>query len=191
MHVFDRFFFDPALGNGTNGSGYTVNRWLGDLNTRYGGIDKALLWPTYTNLVRLSCGYTVTGEQVLGSSSSHWVNQRMLTHSASEIRVFWDFRRLIEGLPTSFRGKGVPPRPRGVVLKVFFICVTCAAMTGVPITCRFVVCDPGDRRPQPVRFDAEPARWRGWPPSSSGPATCRRRPRDVGLCGLSVRPPSF
>jgi len=68
MHVFDRFFFDPALGNGTNGSGYTVNRWLGDLNTRYGGIDKALLWPTYTNLVRLSCGYTVTGEQVLGSS---------------------------------------------------------------------------------------------------------------------------
>ena len=50
MHVFDRFFFDPALGNGTNGSGYTVDRWLGDLNTRYGGIDKALLWPTYTNL---------------------------------------------------------------------------------------------------------------------------------------------
>ena len=50
MHVFDRYFFDPGLGNGTNGSGYTVARWLGDLNQRYGGIDKALLWPTYTNL---------------------------------------------------------------------------------------------------------------------------------------------
>eukprot|EP01047_Picozoa_sp_COSAG01_P008195 COSAG01_NODE_319_length_18909_cov_32.636151_19_plen_93_part_00 len=47
MHVFDRFFYNPALGNGTNGQGYTVNRWLADLNTRYGGIDKALLWPTY------------------------------------------------------------------------------------------------------------------------------------------------
>ena len=45
MHVYDRLFFDPALGNGTNGAGYTVDRWLADLNTRYGGIDKALLWP--------------------------------------------------------------------------------------------------------------------------------------------------
>ena len=37
-------------GNGTGGAGYTVDRWLGDLNRRYGGIDAALLWPTYTNL---------------------------------------------------------------------------------------------------------------------------------------------
>ena len=50
MHPFDRMFFDPALGNGTNGSGYTVDRWLADLNARFGGIDKALLWPTYTNI---------------------------------------------------------------------------------------------------------------------------------------------
>ena len=46
----DRFFFDPALGNGTGGAGYTVDKWLADLNTRYGGIDKALIWPTYTNI---------------------------------------------------------------------------------------------------------------------------------------------
>ena len=50
MHPYDRMFFDPALGNGTNGSVYTVDRWLADLNVRFGGIDKALLWPTYTNL---------------------------------------------------------------------------------------------------------------------------------------------
>ena len=50
MHPYDRYFFDPALGNGTNGAGYTVDRWLGDLNARYGGIDKALIWPTYTQI---------------------------------------------------------------------------------------------------------------------------------------------
>jgi len=27
-----------------------VDKWLGDLNSRYGGIDKALIWPTYTNI---------------------------------------------------------------------------------------------------------------------------------------------
>ena len=37
MHPYDRFFFDPALGNGTGGAGYTVDKWLGDLNKRYGG----------------------------------------------------------------------------------------------------------------------------------------------------------
>jgi hypothetical protein len=50
MHPYDRFFFDPDLGNGTDGAGYTVDKWLGDLNKRYGGIDKALIWPTYTQI---------------------------------------------------------------------------------------------------------------------------------------------
>ena len=27
-----------------------MDKWLGDLNKRYGGIDKALIWPTYTNI---------------------------------------------------------------------------------------------------------------------------------------------
>lgn len=43
-------FFDPSLGNGTDGAGYTIDKWLGDLNDRYGGIDKALVWPTYTQI---------------------------------------------------------------------------------------------------------------------------------------------
>ena len=50
MHPYDRFFYNESLGNGTNGAGYTVDKWLGDLNKRYGGIDQALIWPTYTNL---------------------------------------------------------------------------------------------------------------------------------------------
>lgn len=50
MHPYDRFFYNESLENGTNGAGYTVDKWLGDLNKRYGGIDQALIWPTYTNL---------------------------------------------------------------------------------------------------------------------------------------------
>ena len=45
MHVYDRFFFDPDRGNGSSGAGYTVDRWLSDLNRRFGGIDRAVLWP--------------------------------------------------------------------------------------------------------------------------------------------------
>jgi hypothetical protein len=43
MHPYDRFFYDPL-------AGYTVDKFLDDLNTRYGGVDSILLWPTYTNI---------------------------------------------------------------------------------------------------------------------------------------------
>jgi gamma-glutamyl hercynylcysteine S-oxide synthase len=43
MHAFDRFFYQP-------GKGFTVSRWLEDTQTRYGGVDSLLLWPTYPNL---------------------------------------------------------------------------------------------------------------------------------------------
>ena len=44
VHPYDRFFFDEVSGN------YTVDRFLADLEKRYGGVDAVLLWPTYTNL---------------------------------------------------------------------------------------------------------------------------------------------
>ena len=44
MMVQDRFFYDPATGK------YTVNRYLDDLQKRYGGIDAVLIWPTYPNM---------------------------------------------------------------------------------------------------------------------------------------------
>jgi formylglycine-generating enzyme required for sulfatase activity len=44
MMVQDRYFYDPVAGR------YTVDRYLDDLQTRYGGIDAVLIWPTYPNM---------------------------------------------------------------------------------------------------------------------------------------------
>lgn len=44
LMVQDRFFFDPAT------SRYTVDRYLKDLEDRFGGIDAVLIWPTYPNM---------------------------------------------------------------------------------------------------------------------------------------------
>ena len=44
MMVQDRFFYDPVAGK------YTVDRYLDDLQKRYGGIDAVLIWPTYPNM---------------------------------------------------------------------------------------------------------------------------------------------
>jgi len=42
--VQDRYFYDPVAGE------YTVDRYLDDLNQRYGGIDAVLVWATYPNM---------------------------------------------------------------------------------------------------------------------------------------------
>ena len=44
MMVHDRYFYDPVAGR------YTVDRYLADLNERYGGIDAVLIWSTYPNM---------------------------------------------------------------------------------------------------------------------------------------------
>ena len=44
MMVQDRYFYDPQTGK------YTVDRYLDDLDKRYGGIDAVLIWPTYPNM---------------------------------------------------------------------------------------------------------------------------------------------
>ncbi len=44
MHPYDRYFYDPVKKE------YTVDRFLDDLETRYGGVDAILMWPTYTNI---------------------------------------------------------------------------------------------------------------------------------------------
>jgi len=44
MMVEDRYFYDPV------GNRYTVDRYLNDLEKRYGGIDSVLIWPTYPNM---------------------------------------------------------------------------------------------------------------------------------------------
>ena len=44
MMVHDRDFYDPVSGR------YTVDRYLADVQRRYGGIDSVLVWPTYPNI---------------------------------------------------------------------------------------------------------------------------------------------
>lgn len=44
MMVHDRYFYDPVTGK------YTVDRYLDDLQKRYGGIDAVLVWATYPNM---------------------------------------------------------------------------------------------------------------------------------------------
>ncbi len=44
MMIHDRYFYDPAARR------YTVERYLGDLEKRYGGIDAVLVWHTYPNI---------------------------------------------------------------------------------------------------------------------------------------------
>jgi formylglycine-generating enzyme required for sulfatase activity len=44
MMVQDRYFYDPVTGK------YSVDRYLDDLEKRYGGIDAVLIWPTYPNM---------------------------------------------------------------------------------------------------------------------------------------------
>ncbi|MBC7734225.1 MAG: SUMF1/EgtB/PvdO family nonheme iron enzyme [Bacteriovorax sp.] len=44
MMVEDRYFFDPATGQ------YTVDRYLDDLEARFGGIDSVLIWYIYPNI---------------------------------------------------------------------------------------------------------------------------------------------
>ncbi|MGP0017734.1 MAG: formylglycine-generating enzyme family protein [Candidatus Sulfotelmatobacter sp.] len=44
MMVQDRYFYDPVAGK------YTVDRYVDDLEKRYGGIDAVLIWPTYPNM---------------------------------------------------------------------------------------------------------------------------------------------
>jgi len=44
MMVQDRYFYDPVAGK------YTVDRYVDDLEKRYGGIDAVLIWSTYPNM---------------------------------------------------------------------------------------------------------------------------------------------
>jgi iron(II)-dependent oxidoreductase len=44
MMIEDRYFYDPVAGK------YTVDRYLDDLDKRYGGIDSVLIWPVYPNV---------------------------------------------------------------------------------------------------------------------------------------------
>ncbi len=48
MMVQDRYFYDPQAGK------YTVDRYLDDLDKRYGGIDAVLIWPLIPTWVSMT-----------------------------------------------------------------------------------------------------------------------------------------
>lgn len=43
-HIYDRYLYDPSLAGSDPAAGWTVDRFLDDLEARYGGIDGVLLW---------------------------------------------------------------------------------------------------------------------------------------------------
>ena len=45
-HLYDRFLYDPVKGAADPAKGWTVDRFLDDLDARYGGVDGVLLWNT-------------------------------------------------------------------------------------------------------------------------------------------------
>lgn len=47
--LHDRYLFDNSLERG-GGEGWTVDRYLDDLDDRYGGVDSVLLWHSYPNI---------------------------------------------------------------------------------------------------------------------------------------------
>ena len=49
-HLYDRYLYDPVKGATEAAAGWTVDRFLDDLDARYGGVDGVLLWNTYPNL---------------------------------------------------------------------------------------------------------------------------------------------
>ena len=50
-HLYDRYLYDTAKGAAEGpAAGWTVGRFLDDLDARYGGVDGVLLWNTYPNL---------------------------------------------------------------------------------------------------------------------------------------------
>ena len=50
VHMYDRVLYDPELGAANPADGWTVDRFLDDFDSRYGGVDGVLLWGSYPNL---------------------------------------------------------------------------------------------------------------------------------------------
>jgi hypothetical protein len=54
-HLYDRYLYDPVKGAVDPAKGWTVDRFLDDLDARYGGIDGVLLWNTCVPRGSLLC----------------------------------------------------------------------------------------------------------------------------------------
>jgi formylglycine-generating enzyme required for sulfatase activity len=96
MMVEDRYFYDPVAGR------YTVDRYLDDLEKRYGGIDSVLIWAVYPNIGIDSRSQFDLVRDLPGGVEG--VRQMVADFHRRGVRVFfptmpWDQGTRDEGLP--------------------------------------------------------------------------------------------
>ena len=95
MMVQDRYLYDPVSGK------YTVDRYLDDLQKRYGGIDAVLAWSTYPNM-----GIDDRNQQDMVRSMPRGVagvQQSMRTPRVQARSAQWTWRETCGNGPTNSR----------------------------------------------------------------------------------------
>jgi formylglycine-generating enzyme required for sulfatase activity len=96
MMVEDRYFYDPIAGR------YTVDRYLDDLEQRYGGIDSVLLWYVYPNIGIDDRNQTALARDLPGGLEG--LKDAIADFHRRGVRVFlptmpWDHGTRAEGVP--------------------------------------------------------------------------------------------
>ena len=134
MHPFDRLFFDTGSGK------YTVRRWLDDLRERFGGVDAALLWPTYPMLgIDDRNAYDMIRSLPGGLEAVRGVVREL---HAEGVRVQWPFTPW----DTETRYEGAEPDA--------MLLLTCNPTCSRPATLRAPGCSPTCSRLQPYVLQA-------------------------------------
>lgn len=96
MMVEDRYFYDPVAGR------YTVDRYLDDLERRYGGIDSVLIWYVYPNIGIDDRSQTALARDLPGGLEG--LKTAVADFHRRGVRVFlptmpWDNGTRAEGVP--------------------------------------------------------------------------------------------
>jgi gamma-glutamyl hercynylcysteine S-oxide synthase len=96
MMVEDRYFYDPHTGK------YTVDRYLDDLEARFGGVDSVLIWYVYTNIGVDDRNQTALARDLPGGIEG--LRQAIADFHRRGVKVFlptmaWDNGTKSEGVP--------------------------------------------------------------------------------------------
>ncbi|GFE78796.1 hypothetical protein GCM10011487_07960 [Steroidobacter agaridevorans] len=96
MMVEDRYFYDPVAGK------YTVDKYLDDLERRFGGIDSVLIWYVYTNIGIDDRNQTALASDLPGGLEG--LKQAIADFHRRGVKVFlptmaWDNGTRSEGVP--------------------------------------------------------------------------------------------
>ena len=96
MMVEDRYFYDPVAGK------YTVDKYLDDLERRFGGVDSVLIWYVYTNIGIDDRNQTALASDLPGGLEG--LKQAVADFHRRGVKVFlptmaWDNGTKGEGVP--------------------------------------------------------------------------------------------